>query len=63
MHGVTKELTVEAVHIGHADTGRGYKTGYETTFTVKRSDFGMKYMLEGLGDEIAITVALEANKD
>ena len=64
VHGETKELTFEASHVGHGDRGRsGYRTGYEATFTFKRSDFGMKYMLEGLGDEITIIASLEAAKD
>ncbi|MEW6071195.1 MAG: YceI family protein [Planctomycetota bacterium] len=64
MHGVTKTITVEAVHVGHGTRGNfGYRTGYETTFTVKRSDYGLGYALDMLGDEVAIIVSLEATKD
>jgi polyisoprenoid-binding protein YceI len=41
----------------------GVRTGLETTFTIKRSDFGMKFMLEGIGDEVRITVAVEGVRE
>ena len=43
-------------------TAQGYKGGLETTFTIKRSDYGMDtYVANGaLGDEVTITVAVEA---
>ncbi|HET6202607.1 MAG TPA: YceI family protein [Planctomycetota bacterium] len=63
IHGVTKPVTVKGVHTG---TGKGMKgeerAGFETTFTIKRSDFGMRFMAEALGDEVQITVALEGVK-
>ena len=33
--------------------------GFETTFTIKRSDFGITYMPEGLGDEVQLIINLE----
>ena len=58
--GVTKTVTVPVTHTGQGQ-GRGGSTvaGFETTFNIKRSDYGMKYMLEGLSDDVAITVSLE----
>ena len=43
MHGVTKAVEVDMEFVGRADVGRGDRVGFETTFTVKRSDFGMKW--------------------
>jgi polyisoprenoid-binding protein YceI len=39
------------------------KAGFETTFTIKREDFGMKTMLgeTGIGNDVRVTVALEGN--
>jgi polyisoprenoid-binding protein YceI len=41
--------------------GRGARAGFETTFTIKRSEYGMNWGVEKgmLGDEVRITVALE----
>lgn len=63
LHGVTKPVTAKLVHVG---AGKGMKgealVGWETTFTVKRSDFGMTNLVGPVGDEIAITVATELAK-
>jgi len=62
LHGETKPVTVKAEQTGLAKNprGEGQITGFETTFTVKRSDFGMDQMLDSLGDEVRLTVAVEA---
>jgi polyisoprenoid-binding protein YceI len=63
IHGVKKFVTVSMEISG---TGKDMKgtpiIGFETTFTIKRSDFGMKEFLNMVGDEIRITVSLEADK-
>ncbi|MBI1849499.1 MAG: YceI family protein [Planctomycetes bacterium] len=60
LHGVTKPLTFTLTHIGSGKTPfKDFRSGYETTFTIKRTDFDMKKMLEGIGDEVQITVAIE----
>ncbi len=60
LHGVTRPVTVTLTHVGAGkDPWGGYRSGYEGTFTIKRSDFGMKYMLEGIGDEVTLTVSIE----
>ena len=62
LHGETKPLTVKVEQTGLAKNsrGEGQIAGFETTFTVKRSDFGMDQMLDALGDEVRLTVAVEA---
>ena len=58
--GKKKPLTVTAVLTGAGDDPYGnYRVGYETTFTVKRSDFGMDFMMGGLSDEVQLTVSVE----
>lgn len=60
LHGVTKSVKVKLERIGTAKDMRGtLRTGFETTFTIKRSDYGMKYLVGALGDEVRVTVALE----
>jgi polyisoprenoid-binding protein YceI len=60
--GVTKPVTAKFTWGGEA-TGEkfGHRAGCEASFTFNRSDFGMKYGIENkaLGDEVAVTVALE----
>lgn len=64
--GQTKPITAKLEWGGEGDRGArmGYRAGCEATFTFKRSDFGMKYGLEGnmLGDDVTVTVALAGAK-
>lgn len=62
MHGVAKTITVDMERTGLASGRRGELVGFETTFTVKRTEYGMAYGVESgsLGDEVRIIVAVEA---
>jgi polyisoprenoid-binding protein YceI len=62
LHGVTKSLTITAEHVGSGkDRGGAERIGFETTFTIKRTDFDMGYMApDALGDEVRLTVSLGA---
>jgi polyisoprenoid-binding protein YceI len=62
LHGVTKSVTVKVDHTGSGDMKGKPIVGFETVFTVKRSDYGMKEMMGPLGDEVRLTIALEAGK-
>jgi polyisoprenoid-binding protein YceI len=62
LHGVTKPLTVTIEKVGEAQGRRGGTlAGFETKFTVKRSDFGMTYGIDGnaLSDEVNMIVSVE----
>ena len=59
--GVTKSITAPVEHVGTATSPRGTTTGALCTFKIKRSDYGITYGLGSLGDDVEITVALEAN--
>jgi len=60
LHGVAKLITVRIELMGSAsDPRRGRRTGIEATFTLKRSEFGMTFMPEMVGDDIRIIAALE----
>jgi polyisoprenoid-binding protein YceI len=60
LHGVTKDITLHVQQIGFAEGERGTVAGFETTFTIKRSDFGMTNMLDALSDEVKLMVGIEA---
>ena len=61
LHGVTKPVTVKVMRVGH---GKGLQkediAGYEATISLKRSDYGMTNMVGPVGDEVALTIAVEA---
>ncbi len=58
LHGVKKEITVPFEIVGDA----GDLIGAEAIFTIKRSEFGIDYMPGGLGEEVRMIVAIEAQK-
>ena len=64
LHGVTKPLTVVMEKTGQVTNSRGEMIGFETTFTLNRSEFGMTYGVESgaLSDNVKVIVALEAGR-
>jgi polyisoprenoid-binding protein YceI len=57
--GKSRQLTVNAKHTGSGkDPWGNFRRGFEASFTIKRSDFGMDFMLGGVSDEVAITVSV-----
>lgn len=65
MHGVTKPISAAIEVTGIADMGMGARAGVEAIFTVKRSEFGMKYGVEKgtLGDAVRVVVNLEGVRE
>ena len=62
LHGVTRPVVATVEHVGTGkDPGSG-KTlhGFEARFTLKRSEFGMAFMVGPVSDEIDVHVALHA---
>lgn len=61
LRGVTKPITLDVEEVGSAKDpfGSGQRAGYFATLTVKRSDFGVSYMPDALGDEVLITISVE----
>lgn len=59
LRGVKKSLTFTAEKVG-SSTMMGARTGFLAQTTIKRSDFGMKGMLEAIGDDVELTLAIEA---
>lgn len=63
LHGVTKPITVKLSGGKTAEFPKGVnRTGYTTEFTIKRSEFGMDKMLEGIGDDVHLAVSFEGTK-
>lgn len=57
--GNSRKLTVNAKQTGSGkDPWGNFRRGFETSFTIKRSAFGMNFMLGGVSDEVAITVSV-----
>jgi len=62
--GVTKTITVALEHTGNGKSMQGADlAGFEGTFTLKRSDFGItKYLPTAIGDDVRLTISLETIK-
>jgi polyisoprenoid-binding protein YceI len=63
LHGVTKSITVDFKKVGEGKGMQGeLRAGGGTEFTIKRSDYGMTFMQNAVGDEVGIILSLEAVK-
>ncbi len=64
LHGVTKPITVDFKRGVDGKGGQGKTTGGgEARFTIKRSDYDMKFMVGPLGDDVNIILSLEGPKE
>lgn len=58
--GVTKEITLSVTRVGAGKDPYGNtRVGFETAVTLKRSEFGMNQMLQAVGDDVHIQLAVE----
>lgn len=63
IHGVTKPITIDFKRSPDGQAGQGEtRGGGETRFTIKRSDFDMKFMPNAVGDDVNIILSLEGTK-
>ena len=61
LHGVSRTITATVTFLGEVDVPWGqHRAGFETSFNIKRSDYGMGKLLEPVGDNIQITLFVEA---
>jgi polyisoprenoid-binding protein YceI len=62
IRGVTKPVTVKFEKTGEAEKGPmgAPVIGFAADFSIKRSDYGMTYMPDGLSDEVKLMVGIEA---
>jgi polyisoprenoid-binding protein YceI len=62
--GKTRPLTCRIEHTGAGkDPWGNYRAGFETTFTIKRSEFGMTALPGGLSDDVRLTVSVEGIRE
>jgi len=60
LHGVDKPLSAELVPTGAGLNMKGRRIqGYEVSFTIKRSDHGMKFLVGPLANDILIIASFE----
>lgn len=61
LRGVTKEVTALVRMTGEGEFRGAARRGYEVELTIKRSEWGMNYGIQGgaLGDEVKVTLGLE----
>ena len=58
--GKTRPITMEVHATGAGkDPWGNFRRGFETSFSIKRSDYGMDFMMGGLSDEVNLTVSVE----
>jgi polyisoprenoid-binding protein YceI len=63
LHGQTKSVTVTMDLTGTGKSPQGEtRSGFETHFSINRSDYGMNYEAPAIGDEVRIIVAVEGIK-
>ena len=59
--GVKKSITVDVAITGKGKGERGESMiGFETIFTIQRSEFGMTYGIGAVGDDVRLIVTIEA---
>ena len=59
--GVTKPITVQLQKLGEGKDPRGTpRIGFETRFTINRSEYGVSGLPGGVGEQIPLIVAIEA---
>lgn len=65
LHGVTKPVSFKFTLTGTTKHPRSGKevAGGRTEFTIKRSDFGINYMPQGLSDEITVIASVEGVRE
>ena len=65
LRGVTRPVTlkVEAFNCGTHPMNKKAMCGADVTTTIMRSEFGVKYGIPAVGDEVKLAIAIEAFRD
>lgn len=62
LHGVTRRVAVQVSATGfHQDLSGEVRSGFETRFSIKRSDYGMQYMT-AIADKADLFVSVEGTR-
>jgi len=62
LHGVTRPVGLKLTQGRTGDVRGTVKTGFNGELTILRSEFGMDFMLGGIGDEITLMLAVEGSQ-
>lgn len=63
LHGKTKSVTMTLDKVGEGpDAWGGYRQGWDGSITIKRSDFGMTFMADGIGDSVTLFISVEGTR-
>ena len=60
LHGVTKSVTIDLERTGFSDSKMGVRIGFFGQLALKRSDYGVSAMPDGIGEEAQLTISVEA---
>ncbi len=64
LHGKTRPVSFVITPVGAGkDPWGGYRVGFNASTTLKRSEFGMNFMPGGIGEEVTVTLNIEAMKE
>jgi polyisoprenoid-binding protein YceI len=61
--GVTKTITIPATFLGEMKTQMGQRAGFHSAFTIKRTDYGVTGGAPIVGDDVNITIRVEAVRE
>jgi len=61
--GVTKTITIPASFLVEMKTPMGQRAGFRSAFTIKRSDYGVSGGAGIVGDDVNITIRVEAVRE
>jgi polyisoprenoid-binding protein YceI len=60
LRGITKTIKARVERVGAGkDPWGNQRLGLETTFTINRSEFGVKFMPQGISEKVELTLAVE----
>ncbi len=63
LHGITRPVQFRLHHVGAGpDPWGGYRSGYVATTTIRRSEFGMTYLLGGISDKVKVSLHIEGKR-
>jgi polyisoprenoid-binding protein YceI len=61
--GTTRSVTAQVVQTGAGmDPWGNYRRGFETSFSLSRSKFGMDYLLQLVSDTVELTLSVEGTR-
>jgi polyisoprenoid-binding protein YceI len=64
LHGVTRSINMNVTQLGAGkDPWGGFRRGFETKFTIRLHDYGIKHDLGAVSEGLELTIYIEGIKD